>query len=781
MPTYYTALSEKSEMMKKSTADWIASHCLVFLMSAVCVSAGVRLTLVEQGEPRAAIVLPDAPDADEKLAADELVEHIRLITGAILPVETGVAANGMVAIRVVRAADAALDDLIRETGDDPWAFALVADGQGVQLRGLSAVGTLTAAYELLEQLGVRWYMPGDIGRVLPETDSLYVAAQHTIQVPAFIGRPGSRHEAAQEWNRRLRAGSGIRFSSHNMRGFHSRRLRQQRFAENPEYFSLIDGERRPRQLCLTNSTDDLQQNEVFLIVLEAIRDMLRADPDHKMLSQVNPQDARGYCECDHCRALDPPLSTPFTGMEPSYTDRYIWFINHLAEALEDELPDVKFGFFAYHLHMLPPVQVQPHRNIAITLAPIHVCRRHGPNNPVCTESNQPLVVLDEWLQHIDPEQVSWYAYQFNLADPGFLFPMVHRMREEIPAVFARGVTRWTGGPSDAWAAHLPTMYVTLKLFWDPATDVDALMEEFYEKFYGPAAAAMKGYHEHLEHRVRDGNFHAGSVWDVPHIHDAEWRAAAWRYLDAAHAAADGVYAQRIEILRRQMEMLDAYCASRAARDTFDFAAEKEAMRRAEALRDAMLEEFEYPMLFPRHAQSLFRRFVETPALRHYESTGQGRGDIVVRFDHAWDFILDREQWGHYAGYHLPVSPGANWQRLRTDRTWSAQGLHHYYGPAWYRQTVYVPAEYEGRDLHLWFSGVNDTADVWLNGEYIGGNHDGAEFDVYAFGASFRPFQLAVADALRYGGENVVTVRVNRSRTGEVGIGGLIGPVMLYVP
>jgi len=751
-----------------------------FLLCGMCSAADARTALVEQGEPRAVIVLPRAADANERLAADELTEHIRLITGADVPVLDGDVPAGLTAIRVGRAADAALDELIRATGDDPWAFALVADDQGIQLRGLSSEGTLTAAYELLEQLGVRWYMPGELGRVLPETDSLHVAAQRTIQAPSFIGRPGSQHEAAGVWSRRLRASGGLRFSHHGMEGFHSTRERAEYFSTHPEYFALIGGERKNRQLCLTNSTDDLENNEVFQIVLDAIRKMLRANPDRKLVSRVNPNDGGGHCECAHCRALDPPFSTPFTDEEPSYTDRYIWFINHLAEALEDEFPDVKFGFFAYHMHMLPPVRVKPHKNIAITLAPIHVCRRHGPNNPACTESNQPLVVLDDWLKHLAPGDVSWYAYLYNLADPGFPFSMVHRVREEIPAVYQRGVTRWTSNDNNAPAAHHPTMYVTLKLFWDHATDVDALLEEFYTLFYGPAAAPMKAYHEHLDHRLRDGAFHAGSVWDIPRIYDANWRATAWTHLDHAQAAAAGIYAQRIEVMRRLLEFLDAYCASRAARDAFDFVAEKTHMERTRELRDALLEEFEYPMLFPRHATSLFARFVETPALRHYESTGEGKGRIVARFDHEWDFILDHKQWGLYAGYHLPVAPGANWQRLRTDVPWSGQGLHHYYGAAWYRQAVQVPAEYAGRRVHLWFSGVNDTADVWVNGQYVGGNHDGAEFDLHAFGSAFRPFQLDVAGALRYGQENVVTVRTDRRRTGELGVGGLVGPVMLYV-
>ncbi len=755
--------------------------CFVSVLS-LTVCAYAEFVLVDGGESRAVIVLPEDPEEGEQQAADELVEHIQLITGAEMPVIDGAVPDDLLAIRVGRAADSALDDLVREQGDDPWGFALaVEEGGDVQLRGLSPDGTLAAACELLEQLGVRWYMPGEIGRVLPESDSLYLKPQETVQVPSFIGRPGSRHEAAGEWNRRLRASGGMRFSGHGMEGFFPRRVRQRLFEENPEYFALVDGERQMRQLCLTNSTDVLEENEVFQIALDTIREMLRDNPDMEVVSRVNPNDGRGHCECEHCRALDPPFSTPFAGPEPSYSDRFIWFINHLAEALEDDYPDVRFGFFAYHQHMLPPVRVEPHENIAITLAPIHVCRRHGPNNPVCTESNQPVLVLDDWLEHLDPDDVSWYAYLVNLAEPGFPFSMVHRVREEIPAVRERGVTRWTGGPSDAWAAHHPTMYVTLKLFWDHTTDVDALLEEFYEKFYGPASEHMKAYHEHLDHRMRDGDFHAGSVWDVPHIYDAQWRSAAWEYLDAAREQADDVYAERVEIMRRMMEFLDAYCASRAARDDFDFVAEREHMERARSLRDALLEEFEYPMLFPRHSRNLFRRFVEVPAERHDESTGRGQGEIVARFDHEWDFILDAEQWGRYAGYHLPVDSGANWQRIRTDIPWSRQGLHHYYADAWYRQSVVVPAEYEGRDVHVWFAGVNDTADVWINGKYVGGNHDGAEWDLHAFGSSFRPFQFDVAGVLRYGSENVVTVLTSRNRTGEVGVGGLVGPAMFYVP
>ena len=42
------------------------------------------------------------------------------------------------------------------------------------------------------------------------------------------------------------------------------------------------------------------------------------------------------------------------------------------------------------------------------------------------------------------------------------------------------------------------MYVQLKLFWDPDLDMNALLEEYYKLYFGPAAAEMKEFHEFAE-------------------------------------------------------------------------------------------------------------------------------------------------------------------------------------------------------------------------------------------------------------------------------------------
>ena len=37
-----------------------------------------------------------------------------------------------------------------------------------------------------------------------------------------------------------------------------------------------------------------------------------------------------------------------------------------------------------------------------------------------------------------------------------------------------------------------------RLWWDPTQDVDALLDEYYRLFYGPASAEMKTFIEHCE-------------------------------------------------------------------------------------------------------------------------------------------------------------------------------------------------------------------------------------------------------------------------------------------
>lgn len=110
--------------------------------------------------------------------------------------------------------------------------------------------------------------------------------------------------------------------------------------------------------------------------------------------------------------------------------------------------------------------------------------------------------------------------------------------------------------------------------------------------------------------------------------------------------------------------------------------------------------------------------------------------------------------------------------LRTrSASWSDQGLHYYKGLAWYRTTVEISARFRDRRLFLWFGGVDEKAEVWLNGQRIGESQVG----------SFRPFDLEVTAAARFDRSNYLAVRITNRELNELGTGGITAPVMLWSP
>jgi beta-mannosidase len=67
---------------------------------------------------------------------------------------------------------------------------------------------------------------------------------------------------------------------------------------------------------------------------------------------------------------------------------------------------------------------------------------------------------------------------------------------------------------------------------------------------------------------------------------------------------------------------------------------------------------------------------------------------------------------------------------------------------WYRKQFSVPANYQGKKIHLVFEGVDYFAVVWLNGKKLG-EHEGC----------FIPFEFDVTPELSFSGQNQLTVKV----------------------
>ncbi len=70
-------------------------------------------------------------------------------------------------------------------------------------------------------------------------------------------------------------------------------------------------------------------------------------------------------------------------------------------------------------------------------------------------------------------------------------------------------------------------------------------------------------------------------------------------------------------------------------------------------------------------------------------------------------------------------------------------------PAWYRKTLSIPAADHGKRLWLEFDGVFSNSRYWLNGREIGSQYSG-----------YNRFQFDITDVVKFGGKNILSVRVD---------------------
>ena len=77
------------------------------------------------------------------------------------------------------------------------------------------------------------------------------------------------------------------------------------------------------------------------------------------------------------------------------------------------------------------------------------------------------------------------------------------------------------------------------------------------------------------------------------------------------------------------------------------------------------------------------------------------------------------------------------------------------GIGWYRKTINVPAAKEGEKVYLYFEGIYNRSEVFLNGESLGKRPSG-----------YISFMFDATPYIKYGEENVIAVRVDHSQSAD---------------
>ena len=438
-----------------------------------------QVKVVKAGKPQGGIQLPDQPTPQETNAAAQLQLWIKEMTGATLDIKRGKAGGCRFAIRT----DASL-------GDEGYAIA-VSRGQ-IILSGGKTRGAVNAVYALLEEdLGCRFYANDSIR--LPRTNTLVIAPVSRRYLPQLkIRDPFYACAFDPVWSLRNRAnapnaavpeeqGGHMDYAGMFVHTAAQILPPDKFFKEHPDYFAQqADGTRTTAQLCPTHP-------EVVKIAIDYVRQVLRDNP-HTEIVSVSKNDCQVSCLCDRCKKLRTD--------EGSDMANQLFLVNQVAEAIEQEHPDVVIDTLAYLETIQVPKTVRPRKNVAIRLCNDSVGAWSWPFTPA--EQCEVAKLVSAW----GAVHNRIYIWDYNVNFSHYLAPMPNLDVMTANIRFwiknhAEGVMLQGGYQGPAERDQLKC-WVTAKLLWNPSWDEKALARDFIEGHYGKAAPALQDYEALLE-------------------------------------------------------------------------------------------------------------------------------------------------------------------------------------------------------------------------------------------------------------------------------------------
>ena len=458
--------------------------------------AGQRpVALVSQQLPPAPILIRSDGPAREKQAAEALARYLSHISGVEFKV---IAAEQQIPERaiLVGEVDAQPPDGVSDEG-----FEIRAEGGRLRICGGTPHATAFAVFSLLEeQLGCRWWSWTE--EDVPTAETIEVVAQNTHIEPAFRRHNVYNREAQ---NRRNDFSYKLRtISLTNFTGGHNLCPLLKPYAEkNPDFLPMDkEGVRKFNNLHMNYTADGIDA-----ALAEALKQqVVKREGDVKNLiyfagmgdwyggMDLSPESKRIYDE--------ETWTDPDGRKKPGYSATLLRMINRTAETLEEEHPGIQVGTFAYMSLEAPPDKTRPRDNVAIRIPRL----RHDTVRSILeSEKNQSFRRnLDRWLQ-LAPHRVYIWEYGANFQNFLRPFPCLRSISENIKYYHQAGVAGISiQGNYVATGGDLAVLknYVWAKLLWDPTREMDELVAEFCNGYYGPAADEMLAYVNLMEQSVR---------------------------------------------------------------------------------------------------------------------------------------------------------------------------------------------------------------------------------------------------------------------------------------
>ncbi len=698
------------------------------------VAGGTVLT--RNGTAVANIVLAEHPSENAGVAAREFQKYVQTMSGARLAIVTDAQPPSGPAVLIGQSKlTEEMSGLkiphgrtknLREEG-----FVIVCRSNRLVLAGNDEepyYGTRYAVAEMLNRFGVRWFMPGSFGEVVPHRPTLEVQDLVVQQQPDFPMRNFWEHsrdhmsEELFEWkihhklNPRMQDWFGVP-SDGSIANFLSKEL----FEAHPDWFALTrEGKRDPHMVCM--SSPDMVHH-----FAELIKEQARAG---KRVSAFAPEDGMPRCYCAQCMKR----STAFDGYgsndrdpwpESSTSQEWFFFVDQVLREVNGELPDYFLASNGYANREIPPElpDFNLSKNLVVMFANICACTIHAYDDPRCWMKRRQAQMVQRWCALSD--KVWLYDYNYTmLVSKGTLTPMVHRIRRDIPLLKRYGILGFHDEELCDWShCGVPSRLVRAALEWNTRADVDALLRDYFSQWFGPAAAPMARYYAALEDAFGKTSAHGHEDVVLNQIYTPKLVARLGRQIaEAENLASTEPEGTRVRVERMIYDILCDYTAMENAKRECRFSAAAQCAERICATETNLNRVTSFMGYWPYQA---YGPSWEANRMRSLAAKTEGlEGRLLALLPEVALARSDPFDDGRYARWMGGAQSGREWRPIRTTGGWDNQGWsdrqgHPFKGVMWYTLEMELPETRTQESVWLLAPAVVNEVWVWVNGQYAG--------------------------------------------------------------
>lgn len=504
--------------------------------------------LVLDKKPCSVVVISMHLTDTEKLAASELIESIKKISGATLTIDNQIKndTNNYIVIgtpntssdikAVIGKISNEFDKIKKSDG-----FYIFEENNKVYIIGDQPKGVLNGVYDFLEKnTGIIWTRSVETGDIFTKAETIKVTKTNYGEKSPFdirgwhsCGFGDENHSDPQtqlmlsrnKINLDMVEFGNVREPvTHSKNGVHgllaghnlNKWLPNDKYFEaHPEYYCLVDGKRVP--VGPNTGQVNFAHPNVAKEIANNVMEYLKNAPKSMDYIGITAEDNSIF---DQSELSTKPIKTDngiiVQPTDPAYKSTiFFMFFNKVTQIVRAKYPDVKMVTFAYLFTDEPPV-CDIDKNILIMYAPLSECDRHplNSNEKNCLPNYQYNQKLVKWVKKTN--NLIIYNYYGSFESDKFERPIEEKVQIDlqyykklgVKGILPEGQADLITKNQSGWAVNAMRFWIMNRLFWNPDLNISELRNEYLSKAYGKAFSAMQNY---------SGLIEKGWLFDQAHI------------------------------------------------------------------------------------------------------------------------------------------------------------------------------------------------------------------------------------------------------------------------